>query len=305
MVSSGSILIKLSLSPKLVVVFWRTLYGALVMALLGIFRRDLGNARSPLVQKNKKWLVAIGIILSLHFATWFESLNYTTVAASVVLVNTAPIITAILSTLVLGESLRRKSWIGVLVAVSGAFLLGWNDLLSQGPDALLGDYLSLAGAVFLALYFIGGRRFAKGLPITVYTSIIYSVAACATLIYCLIAGFDVLVFEPREVLIFLGLALFPTAMGHSLNNYLLTRVPAHVVSSAALGEPIGATILAILIFGPTEIPTELAWLGFIIILIGVALVLFDTAANERKRNLSLDDSYGSEPDSLGGNSDLI
>lgn len=291
MVSSASILIRITnpvLSPPLVTVFWRTLYGATVMAGIGFARGDHTSYRSRQLKRTWGWLVLIGIVLSLHFSTWFTSLFMTTVAASVVLVNTSPILTAILSTVVLGEALRRRSWAGVLAAVSGAVFLAWTDLETVGAGALTGDLLALLSALFLAIYFIGGRRYAVGLPITVYTSIIYLVAAATTLSFCLALGLNVLVFDPREVAIYLALAIFPTALGHSVNNYLLTLVPAYVVSSAVLGEPLGATLLALVFLG--EMPTVLTLVGFAVILIGIALVLADIASRERSSELSLDDS---------------
>lgn len=298
MVSSASILIRFSESHPLVIVFWRTLYGSILMASIGAARGDLKALRSPQIKATWFWLAAIGIVLSLHFSTWFTSLFMTTVAASVVLVNTSPIFTAVFSTLVLGESLRRKSWAGVLVAVGGAIFLALNDLMSTGFGALTGDALALLSAFFLAVYFIGGRRYAEGLPITVYTSVVYLSAAIATLPFCLTMGLDVLVFEPREVIIFLALAIFPTALGHSVNNYLLTLVPAYVVSSAVLGEPIGATVLAAIFLG--EIPAELTLIGFGVILIGIALVLADIVSFERNKDLTLDDPNGTKSDRLGG-----
>jgi drug/metabolite transporter (DMT)-like permease len=290
MVSSASILITISTSPSLVKVFWRTLYGALFMAIIGAIRGDLKAFKSPQVRKNWLWLVGIGVILSLHFSTWFQSLEMTSIPASVVLVDSSPIFTAILSTLFLGESLRRRSWIGIVVAILGAIFLVWID---YGLDlgALTGDLLALAGAVFLAIYFIGGRKYAQGMPITVYTSIIYLVAAITTLGFCFSAGNNVLVFEPTEILIFIALAVFPTVLGHSVNNYLLTKVPAYVVSSAVLGEPVGATILAAAILGRLIEPTEL--IGFCVILIGVGAVLADIASEERSQSLSLDNANGS------------
>lgn len=281
MVSSASILILLSESPPLVIVFWRTFYGAIFMGSIGVVRRDFSGIRqSPRLQQNWRWLVLIGITLSLHFSTWFQSLTMTSVAASVVLVDSSPIITAILSTLVLGEALRARSWIGVLVAVFGAIILTIGSVLTGiGPDPLGGNILALLGALFLALYFIGGRKYASDLPITIYTSIVYIVAAITTLMLCVLGGLNFLVFTPSEVLIFLALAIFPTVLGHSVNNYLLTKVPAYVVSSAVLGEPIGATILAALIFA--EYPGWLELLGFSIILLGVGFVLADIAAKER------------------------
>jgi drug/metabolite transporter (DMT)-like permease len=109
-----------------------------------------------------------------------------------------------------------------------------------------------------------------------------------------------LVFDPVEILIFIGLAIFPTVLGHSVNNYLLTKVPAYVVSSAVLGEPIGATLLGILIY--MVYPSPLIWVGFFIILFGVALVLADIVNKERAQSSSLDDADGFQSDRLGGDS---
>jgi drug/metabolite transporter (DMT)-like permease len=82
------------------------------------------------------------------------------------------------------------------------------------------------------------------------------------------------------------LAIFPTILGHSVNNYLLTKVPAYVVSSAVLGEPIGAAILAALIF--SEVLELTAIVGFFVILFGIALVLADIATRERAKGSTLD-----------------
>ncbi len=208
-----------------------------------------------------------------------------------VLVDSSPLLTAILSSAVLGESLRRRSWIGVLVGVAGVVLLAWGDFGGTDLDALLGDVLALAGAFFLALYFIGGRRYAREIPITVYTSVVYLVAALVTLSFCIPLGYNVLVLDPREILLFIALAVFPTVLGHSVYNYLLTKVPAYVVSSAVLGEPVGAGLLAVVVFSEFLGPAEL--LGFCVILVGVAIVLADIASKERQHNLALDDPDGS------------
>lgn len=275
MVSSASILIRFSTSPPLAIVFWRTLYGSILMAGLAALKGETTQYQSPQMKRNWKWLILIGIVLSLHFSTWFTSLFLTTVAASVVLVDSSPIFTAILSTSVLGEKLGKKSWAGIVIAVVGAIMLTWNDLELIGGMALVGDLLALLGAVFLALYFIGGRKYAKGLPVSVYTSVVYFTAAIATLFFALLAGVNVIILNPTEMIIFLALAIFPTALGHSVNNYLLTLVPAYVVSAAVLGEPIGATILAMIFLN--EIPRPSTALWFCTILIGVALVLFEVA----------------------------
>ena len=281
MVSSASPLIKLSQSPDIVKVFWRTLYGGLLMVGVGGLKGDWSKYKSPHVKMNWPWLFGIGIILSFHFTTWFVSLSLTTIAASVVLVNTSPMFTAIFSIVFLGESLRRKTSSGIIIAMIGAAILALNDIQSLLEGAVVGDMLALISAVFLSIYFLGGQKYARGIPNSIYTSIVYLSAAFVTLVQCIIFQINFLVFEFSEMLIFLALALFPTALGHSVNNYLLTIVPAYVVSSAVLGEPIGATILGILVFGESQIPNAIQLLGFATILIGIALVLADLAIKRK------------------------
>ncbi|NWF96814.1 MAG: DMT family transporter [Candidatus Thorarchaeota archaeon] len=273
MVSSASVLIKMSSSHPLVIVFWRTLLGGILMALAALPHRGYQSIASDGFRECWKWLLLIGMVLSLHFYTWFTSLTLTTIPASVALVNISPIFTAAFSTFVLREPLGRVSWSGVLVAVTGVFVVAWNDLTVSGLGAVTGDLLSIISGFLLAVYFIGGRRYAKGLPIAVYTMIVYLSAAGATLLLCFAMSIDVVVLDAAELTIFLALALFPTALGHSVNNYLLTLVPAYVVSSAVLGEPIGATILGILVFGESQIPTPLGLVGFVVVLSGIGLVL--------------------------------
>lgn len=302
MVSSASILIRFSQSDALVKVFWRTLLGGIIMLSAGLARGD--RKRIPRRQDVRglwKWLLVVGVVLSLHFSTWFVSLELTTVAASVVLVNNSPIFTALLSTAVLKESLTHRSWIGVVVAVAGTVLLALNDLLEYGLGALTGDLLSIISGIFLSLYFVGGRKYAAMLPLTVYTTTVYLSAAAATLVLCLVLRTDVFapVFIPYEMVIFLALAVFPTALGHSVNNYLLTLVPAYIVSSAVLGEPIGASLLAAVILG--EIPSLMTFVGFAVILFGISLVLIGTRAQDIRKQSSLDDPDRTKPNDLRGN----
>ncbi|NIP79660.1 MAG: EamA family transporter, partial [Gemmatimonadetes bacterium] len=64
------------------------------------------------------------VFLAAHFWSWIASLSLTTVASSVVLVNTQPVFVAVLSIAFLGERPSRWQWAGILVAVSGAALIG-------------------------------------------------------------------------------------------------------------------------------------------------------------------------------------
>ncbi len=68
---------------------------------------------------------------------------------------------------------------------------------------------------------------------------------------------------------FILLALIPQLLGHSALNWSLRYVPATMVTIAVLGEPVGATILALFIL--KEVPTAIELVGGILILTGIVI----------------------------------
>ena len=91
------------------------------------------------------------------FAFWITSLQYTSVASSVIFVTTNPIFVAIASSFLLRERISPVLFLSILAAVTGGIIIGWGDL-GQGPDPLYGDFLSLLGAIMATGYLLVGRR---------------------------------------------------------------------------------------------------------------------------------------------------
>jgi drug/metabolite transporter (DMT)-like permease len=75
----------------------------------------------------------------------------------------------------------------------------------------------------------------------------------------------------RTWLAFTALALVPTLGGHGLANRALRSLPAPTVGLFLLGEPVIASLLALLIFGETPGPTTLV--GGAVVMAALALVL--------------------------------
>src|SRR5207302_447994 len=73
-----------------------------------------------------------GVMLALHFWSWNASVSFTTVSASVVLVNTQPIIVGLLSVVWLREPPTRRQWIGIATAIVGGIVIA----LAVGPMLL-------------------------------------------------------------------------------------------------------------------------------------------------------------------------
>ena len=248
-----------------------------------------GSWREWRILSRRELLLAsvAGVLLALHFWSWNASLRYTSVAASVALVNLQPVLIAAVSAIWLHESPSGRQWIGVVIAVIGALVVGLADMpgglsgivstlsgdatTHGGGRALLGDLLALVGAVTAALYYLIGRRLRQRVGVWPYVAIAYG-AAFVTCVSIAVASSEVLLPQPRrELSIFAGLAIGPMLLGHTGMNWALGHLPAFVVNLTTLGEPIGATLLAALLPGIAEVPGVGTVLGGALVLGGVLL----------------------------------
>ena len=100
-----------------------------------------------------------------------------------------------------------------------------------------------------------------------YALIVYGTAAIVLILMLLIYQVQVPVYQPTTYFYILFLAIFPQLVGHSTLNWALKYLPTTYVAIAQMGEPVGSTMLAILLFN--EIPTPLKILGSMLILIGI------------------------------------
>jgi drug/metabolite transporter (DMT)-like permease len=253
-------------APSLSIAAWRLTLASLALApvALGRRREELGRlTRGELARA-----VAAGFLLALHFAAWISSLEFTSVAASVVLVTTNPLFVGLLAPFLLHETVSRTMFGGILVAFAGSSVIALGD--ARGGDApLLGDFLALLGAIGVAGYMMLGRALRRKLSLLTYIFVVYSVAAVALLAAALLTSQPMLGLPPRAYAWILYLALGPQLVGHTSFNWALRYLSAAFVAVALLGEPIGASLLAWLLLH--EPPTILEVLGGALILTGVAL----------------------------------
>ena len=75
------------------------------------------------------------------------------------------------------------------------------------------------------------------------------------------------------------MALIPTLLGHTMQNWALGFLPAYIVSISLLAEPVGSGLLAWIIF--EEIPSIGVILGGIVVIYGLYVV---TSAEQEAEN---------------------
>lgn len=263
-VSFAATFIRLAEAPSLVIATYRLGLASLLLSPLAWWR-----SRAHLASLKRRDLLlasGAGVFLALHFALWITSLEYTSVASSVVLVTTNPLFVGVASHFLTGDKLTGQRVMGVLIALVGAATIGYGGF-ALGWRSLLGDLLALLGAMAIAAYFFIGRGLRGRVSLLAYIWVVYSAAALALLLVTLAAGYSLRGYSPQTYLMFLLLALIPQLLGHSSVNWALRYLPAMLVTVAILGEPVGATLLAYLFLG--EAPTALEIGGAALVLLGV------------------------------------
>ena len=254
-VSTGSIFARLADAPALVIAAYRVGLASLILIPAACWKAR--DELRMLSLREIRLAMLSGFFLALHFATWISSLDYTAIANSVVLVNTVPLWVGLLTPLIARERLKTATVISIALSVIGGAVIGFGDF-AGGGNALLGDLLAVAGAVCAAVYLLLGRSLRRKLSLLPYVTVCYGSAAIVLWIAVLILNLPVTGYSSQTVAAFWAMALVSQIIGHSSYNWALKWFSTALVAVALLGEPIGSTILAYLIF-----EESLTWLKFV------------------------------------------
>ena len=254
-VSTGAIFARLAEAPALVIAAYRVGLASLILAPVAWWKvRD-----EIMGLEMREYVLAMlsGFFLALHFTTWISSLAYTSVANSVVLVNTNPLWVGILSPVISKDRLSLMTKLSIVVSVIGGIIIGAEDF-AMGGQALWGDFLALLGSICAALYLLLGRNLRRKLSLLAYVIICYGSAAMILWALVIALGLQVVGFSTGTYAAFAGMALVSQIIGHTSYNWALKWFSASLIAVSLLGEPIGATILAYVIFDE-----GLTWAKFI------------------------------------------
>jgi drug/metabolite transporter (DMT)-like permease len=273
-ISFAGPLVKLSRADPVAVAVWRLGFALIVVAAFLFFTGQWRELRR--ISARELTLASVGgVSLALHFWAWNASIHLTTIAASVTLVSLQPAVVATISAILIREAPSPRQSVGIGIAILGAVLIAAPDLAGglapAGNRPLLGNLLALSAAVTAGLYYTIGRRLRMHLGVWSYVAVVYTAAFLTLLVVALSRDVTLGPQPPREIAIFIGLALAPTLLGHTGMNWALKLLPAFVVNLTVLGEPVGATLLGALIPSIREIPGPSTFIGGAVVLAGIII----------------------------------
>ncbi len=244
-VSTGAIFARLADAPALVIAAYRLGLATLVLAPIAWWKAH--DELLNLSARELKLGLISGLFLAMHFATWISSLNYTSVANSVILVNTNPLWVGLLTPLIAKERIQKLAVLSIIISVIGGLIIGLGDF-ATGTQALWGDGLALIGSICAAIYLLLGRNLRRKLSLLPYIFVCYGSAAVILWVIVLILNLPITGFSMDTVAAFWAMALISQLIGHTSYNWALKWFSASLIAVSLLGEPIGSTILAYFLF---------------------------------------------------------
>lgn len=268
--STSAIFVKLADAPVTITAFYRMLF-ATVMLLPFLLVNKMNRQELRLLSK-KQWGLGLlsGVFLAVHYVLWFESLNYTSVASSTVIVTLQPLFSMVGGYFLFKERFSKGAIIGCLVAIAGSIVIGWQDFQISG-QALFGDILAFIAAGIITAYFFIGQHIRKRLSLIPYSVISYGSSTLLLGVFAFSQETPFFNYSVQTWWSFIGLAFIATILGQTIFNWLLKWLSTSIISMSILGETIGTCILAYFILD--EVISLQQGMGIAFILIGLALFL--------------------------------
>lgn len=269
--STSAIFARLAQAPSGIIAFYRLLLAAAALLPWLLCHEDDRRQLLALPRRSLLLGVASGAVLSLHYVLWFESLKFTSVASSVVLVTLQPLFTILGSFVLWHERCGLAAACGCVLAIVGSIIIGWGDF-AVSWRAFVGDVMALAAAAVIAGYFLIGQQVRRSLSAAAYSALGYGSGAVFLGLYSLLCGHSFTGYSVATWLDFAGLAFISTILGQLMFNWLLKWLPATVISMSILGETVGSCLLGYWFLQETVTGQQLT--GIICILSGIAIFLY-------------------------------
>lgn len=280
--STSAIFVKLAAAPSSITAFYRLFFAALILLPLLLLKKENRQAMLSLSKNQLGLGLLSGLFLAIHYVLWFESLNYTSVASSTVIVTLQPLFSFVGGHFLFKERFTMGAISSCFVSLIGCFIIGWGDF-EVSSQALFGDMLALIAAGVITVYFFIGQHMRKKLSVIPYSILGYGSSAFFLAVYTLSQQVSFTGYPLSTWKSFLGLALIATIFGQMVFNWLLKWLSTSAISMSILGETVGTCILAYFILG--QVISLQQGVGITITLVGLALFLFHQNNTRSKGSL--------------------
>jgi drug/metabolite transporter (DMT)-like permease len=233
------------------------------------------------VRKNLKELLILSVFLALHFIFFTSAVKDTTILNATVLVNTTPIFSMFVSAFLFNIKPSRIAILGLTISFIGVCVIAYTETTIANTNvypegffpSLKGDLEAVLAALVEAFYLNYGRKIRNKMAILPTMFPIYMLTATIVGVLGIPATNKILTLPTGAEIILplVGLGIVPTAVAHTLYFSSLSNLKSFETATMALLEPIGATVLGIILF--QEIPVSMFIFGAALTLLGILFIV--------------------------------
>ncbi len=252
------------------IALWRLIIASFIFALV-IMVSKRSYDWSP-IRREVGRVAILGVLLGLHFILFVSAVLDTSIINATVLVNTTAIWSMFVSSFLFKLKPSRVAMLGIFISFLGVIIITYSDAApGVWSLSLKGDLEAILAAVVESFYLSYGREVRRKSEIVPLMLMIYIFSALTILVIGVGSGQSFIVpFQWALIAALIGLGILPTALAHSFYFSSLSHLKSFETAAMAMLEPIGATLLGILVF--TEFPGPIFVLGAFLVIIGIIAV---------------------------------
>jgi drug/metabolite transporter (DMT)-like permease len=239
-ISFDSLLVRLQALSPAGILFWRGLFSGVAFAILAaVLSRRAGGAGIR-AEAGGWWpFVMLTAMMTLGTVTFVLAVTHTTVAHTLVIIASSPILTAVLGRILLGEKLPLRTWVAGFVVLAGVVVVFSSSL---GGGQVQGDLWALVNTGSLALILILLRKYQQ-------VDRMLSLAVSGLVIAAVLVPSEYHLPDTKSLLAagVAGLVVLPGGLG--MITFAPRHLPAAEVGLLLLLETILAPVWALLVVG--------------------------------------------------------
>ncbi len=228
--------------PAVAIAFWRMAIGSGLL-----WGYSLLKPQGMITGTPRRTIFLAGGFLGLHFACFFGAVKLTTIANATLFATLAPVFTVLIEKIWFQRPWDHLILGGLGVALLGALLVNGGNFNLTGRHTL-GIGLALLSSLWIAMVFIIAEGVRRTTHTIVYSRTLYFVAGLTLFILSWITKTPLLDINTRDMMWLFLLGLVPTILGHTVLSYTVKFIRPTAVAAVPLGEPILASVMALLIF---------------------------------------------------------
>lgn len=259
-------------APGVVTSFYRMLIVSILLGILSLFHsKDKSQNPNP-VKMGRVWMLPVlaGLASGIDHAFWSAAIENTLVANVTLLNYVAPLWVSLFAILFMREKYARYFWLALAAVLLGNVIFFISQMDFSSRFSLTGEGFAFFSSFFFAGYLIISQHAQQYFNVRSFLLISSFAAMILLLVVILLMGLPLFGYDSQTYLTFLFAGLLSQLGGYFSINFALKQLPATIVSSTFVLQPVLTVILAAFFEGEGVNAYQI--LGGILILCGIYFI---------------------------------